>query len=203
MRKITQPRPEIDLPSDKPKKPPDKRTINLLSHLQFTKARRACGTFIAMVKPAAEKLGGEIEQKPSLAQDNPTLIDPGNLDKLLKNYSTIFQPLPKGLPPFREATGHTIPLQSGAAPRYRSPYRMSPLELREVKKQIEELLEQGFIQPSRSPYGSPVLFVQKKDGSLRMCIDYRAVNKLTIHDKEGRKFTHPWQPTRLNGWNSV
>ena len=135
-----------------------------------------------MVKPAAE-LGGETEQKPSLAQDNQTLIDPGNLDKLLKNYFTIFQPLPKGLPPFREATGHTIPLQSGAAPPYRSSYRMSPLGLREVKKQIEELLEQGFIQPSRSPYGSPVLFVQKKDGSLRMCIDYRAVSKPTIHDK--------------------
>ena len=168
MRKITQPQPHVKLPSDKLRKPPDKRTVNLLSHLQFTKARRTCGAFIAVVKPAAE-LGVETKQKPSLAQDNQTLVDPENLDKLLKNYSTIFQPLPKGLPPFREATGHTIPLQSGAAPPYRSPYRMSPLELREVKKQIEELLEQGFIHPR----------------------------------KEGRKFTHPWQPTRLHSAKQI
>ena len=95
----------------------------------------------------------------------------------------VFQPLPKTLPPYRDITGHTIPLQPGAQPSYRPPYRFSPLEFREVKKQVSELLEQNSIQPSRSPYGSPVLFVMKKDGTLRMCIDYRALNKLTIHDK--------------------
>ena len=105
------------------------------------------------------------------------------MDEILKKYSSVFKPLPKGLPPYREITGHTIPLQPGSAPPYRAPYRLSPLEQREVQKQIQELLENKSIQPSKSPYGSPVLFVQKKDGTLRMCIDYRALNKITIHDK--------------------
>jgi hypothetical protein len=60
---------------------------------------------------------------------------------------------------------------------------MSPLELAELKKQIKEMLVIGIIEPSSSPYGAPVLFVQKKDGSLRMCTDYRALNKLTIKNK--------------------
>ena len=74
-------------------------------------------------------------------------------------------------------------MQPGSAPPYRAQYRLSPLEQREVQKQIQDLLEDNSIEPSKSPYGSPVLFVQKKDGTLRMCIDYRALNKITIHDK--------------------
>ena len=57
---------------------------------------------------------------------------------------------------------------------------MSALELAELDKQVSELLEKGFIRPSLSPYGAPVLFVKKKDGSMRLCIDYRALNKLTV-----------------------
>ena len=60
---------------------------------------------------------------------------------------------------------------------------MSPAELRELKKQVQELLEQGFIRPSVSPWGAPVLFVKKKDGSLRMCIDYRMLNSITVKNK--------------------
>jgi hypothetical protein len=60
---------------------------------------------------------------------------------------------------------------------------LSPSELDELKKQLAHLLEMGFIRPSRSPYGSPMLFVRKKDGSLRMCIDYRLLNKITIKNK--------------------
>ena len=64
-----------------------------------------------------------------------------------------------------------------------APYRMAPKELVELKAQIQELLDRGFIRPSVSPWGAPVLFVKKKDGSMRMCIDYRQLNKLTIKNK--------------------
>ena len=64
-----------------------------------------------------------------------------------------------------------------------SPYRMAPTELAELKKQLEDLLENQFIRPSVSPWGAPVLLVKKKDGSSRLCIDYRQLNKLTIKNK--------------------
>ena len=60
---------------------------------------------------------------------------------------------------------------------------MSQLELDELRKQLPDLLERGFIQPSQSPYGSPILFVRKKDGSLRFCVDYRALNKMTVKNR--------------------
>ena len=170
---------------------PRPQQTTLLSFLQFAKAARHSKYFVAYVKCADEPggkrtpspTGKTSEQQPSLAAEHQTLASSEQVEKLLDKYSTVFQPLPKGLPPFQDITGHTIPLQPGSIPPYRSPYRLSPLEQREVKKQIQELLESKFIQPSRSPYGSPVLFVQKKDGTLRMCIDYRALNKQTIHDK--------------------
>ena len=63
------------------------------------------------------------------------------------------------------------------------PYRMAPAELKELKEQLQELLDKGFIRPSISPWGAPVLFVKKKDGKLRLCIDYRELNKATIKNK--------------------
>lgn len=71
----------------------------------------------------------------------------------------------------------------GAHPEAKAPYRLAPRELEELRTQLDELLEKGFIRPSVSPWGAPVLFVKKKDGSLRLCIDYRQLNKVTVKNK--------------------
>ena len=65
----------------------------------------------------------------------------------------------------------------------KAPYRMAPTELKELKSQLQEHLDKGFIRPSVSPWGAPVLFVKKKDGTLRMCIDYQQINKVTVKNK--------------------
>ncbi|KAJ9522449.1 hypothetical protein QJQ45_008265 [Haematococcus lacustris] len=89
---------------------------------------------------------------------------------------------PQGLPPER-AVGHSIPLQPDGKPPARPSYRMSKPEQDELRKQITDLLAKGLIEPSSSPYAAPVLFVQNKSGELRMCIDYRQLNKITIRDQ--------------------
>ncbi|GJS34572.1 putative reverse transcriptase domain-containing protein [Tanacetum coccineum] len=76
-----------------------------------------------------------------------------------------------------------IDLVPGAAPVARAPYRLAPSEMKELSEQLKELSDKGFIRPSSSPWGAPVLFVKKKDGSFRMCIDYRELNKLTVVKK--------------------
>ena len=86
-----------------------------------------------------------------------------------------------GLPPKREVE-FTIDLIPGTEPFSIPAYRMAPAELRELKAQLEELLSKGFIRPSISPWGAPVLFMKKKDGSLRLCIDYRKLNRVTIRN---------------------
>ena len=87
-----------------------------------------------------------------------------------------------GLPPEREIE-FCIDIVPGTDPISIPPYRMAPVELKELNEQLKDLLEQGFIRPSTSPWGAPVLFVKKKDGSLRLYIDYRQFNKVTIKNK--------------------
>lgn len=106
--------------------------------------------------------------------------DPGLCD-LLDEFADVFPDALPGLPPVRDVA-HTITLQPGANPPNRPLYRLSPKELEEVRKTVADLLGKGLIQPSTSPFGAPVIFVQKKDGSLRMCMDYRALNKLTMRN---------------------
>jgi hypothetical protein len=87
-----------------------------------------------------------------------------------------------GIPPDREIE-FTINLLPNTAPISKASYRMAPLELKELKDQLQELLDKGFIRPSVSPWGALVLFVKKKDGSMRLCIDYRELNKVTIKNR--------------------
>jgi hypothetical protein len=92
-----------------------------------------------------------------------------------------FDDLP-GLPPDRDVE-FTIELDPGTTPISRHPYRMAPKELAEMKKQLEELLNKGFIRSSSLPWGCPAIFVKKKDGTLHMCVDYRSLNTVTIKNK--------------------
>jgi hypothetical protein len=76
-----------------------------------------------------------------------------------------------------------IMLNTGTTPIYKTPFRMTTPELAELKEHIEELLEKGFTHPSSSPWGAPVIFVPKKDGTQRLCMDYRALNEVTVKNK--------------------
>ncbi|GAU51348.1 hypothetical protein TSUD_412960 [Trifolium subterraneum] len=101
---------------------------------------------------------------------------------IVREYLDVFPEEINSLPPEREIE-FSIDLVPGSQPISVAPYRMSPLELRELKSQLEELLQKHFIHPSVSPWGAPVLLVKKKDGTMRLCIDYRQLNKVTIKNK--------------------
>jgi hypothetical protein len=89
----------------------------------------------------------------------------------VRDYPDVFVEVTTGLPPDREIE-FTIDLMPGTQPIHKAPYCMAPSELKELKKQLEDLVDWGFTRPSVSPWGAPVLFVRKKDGSLRLYIDY-------------------------------
>ncbi|KAK8916912.1 hypothetical protein KSP39_PZI022412 [Platanthera zijinensis] len=101
---------------------------------------------------------------------------------VVRDFLEVFPEELPGLPPSRDVE-FTIDLVEGAKPVAKAPYRMAPKELAELKSQLQELLDKGFIRPSTSPWGAPVLFVKKKDGSFRLCVDYRELNKLTIRNQ--------------------
>ena len=97
-------------------------------------------------------------------------------------YPDVFPEDLPGVTPERQVE-FRIDLVPVATPLAKSPYRLAPAEMQELSSQLSELLDKGFIRPSYSPWGAPVLFVKKKDGSFRMCIDYRELNKLTVKNR--------------------
>ncbi|KAL4016743.1 hypothetical protein IC575_024400 [Cucumis melo] len=103
-------------------------------------------------------------------------------EPVVRDYPDVFPEELPGLPPYREVE-FAIELEPDTVPISRAPYRMAPAELKELKVQLQELLDKGFIRPSVSPWGAPVLFVKKKDGSMRLCIDYRELNKVTVKNR--------------------
>nr|GEU42713.1 retrotransposon Gag domain, retroviral aspartyl protease [Tanacetum cinerariifolium] len=112
---------------------------------------------------------------------NTTPVIPNQLQPLIDKYQGIFHE-PTTLPPFH-STSHSIPLLPNSTPPNIRPYRYPHSQKTEIEKQVDELLTAGFIQPSTSPFSSPVLLVKKKDNTWRMCVDYRALNKITVADK--------------------
>jgi hypothetical protein len=101
---------------------------------------------------------------------------------VVREYPDVFPEELPGMPPDRDIE-FVIDLIPGTSPIAKRPYRMAAPELAELKKQLRELQRSGFIRPSSSPWGAPVLFVEKKDKSLRMCVDYRSLNEVTIKNK--------------------
>jgi hypothetical protein len=114
----------------------------------------------------------------SLEEKKPSL----EYHAILREYRDVFPEEVPGLPPRRDIY-FSIELALGAMPVSRTPYRMSTLELVELKIQLNEMMDKGYIWPSVSPWGAPSLFVKNKDGTLRLCIDYRKLNKMTINNK--------------------
>ncbi|GJZ22381.1 putative reverse transcriptase domain-containing protein [Tanacetum coccineum] len=101
---------------------------------------------------------------------------------IVRDFPEVFPEDLLGLPPVR-LVAFQIDLIPGAAPVARAPYRLAPSEMKELSEQLQELSDKDFIRPSSSPWGAPVLFIKKKDGSFRMCIDYRELNKLTVKNR--------------------
>ncbi|GKA94537.1 putative reverse transcriptase domain-containing protein [Tanacetum coccineum] len=101
---------------------------------------------------------------------------------IVRDFPEVFPEDLSGIPLARQVE-FQIDLVPGAAPVARAPYRLAPFEMKELAEQLQELSDKGFIRPNFSPWGAPVLFVKKKDGSFRMCIDYRELNKLTVKNR--------------------
>ena len=118
---------------------------------------------------------GGLASKPYPRGRGETNLD---LPRVVCEYEDVFP----GLPPQR-VVDFDIELHPGTSPISMTPHRMTPVELQELKVQLQELLDKGFIRPSTSPWGAPVLFVKKKDKTLRLCIDYRQLNRVTIKNR--------------------
>ena len=129
-----------------------------------TMVRKGCEAYLAYVIDTKKA-------EPSFS-NIPTVCD----------YSNMFQEEFPGLPTQREIE-FAIDVVPGATPALITPYRMAPVELKELKLRLQELLEKGFIRLNVSPWGAPVLFFKKKDGTLRLCVDYRQLNKKAVKNK--------------------
>ncbi|GJR68691.1 putative reverse transcriptase domain-containing protein [Tanacetum coccineum] len=147
----------------------EKSKLSIISCTKTQKyIKRGCLIFLAQVT----KKETEDKSEEKRLEDVPTVRD----------FPEVFPEDLPGLPPTRQVE-FQIDLVPGAAPVARAPYRLAPSELQELSTQLQELSDKGFIRPSSSPWGAPVLFVKKKDGSFRMCIDYRELNKLAVKNQ--------------------
>lgn len=153
------------------------RIANSLSAMQLKRLlRKGCKTYLVLL--SEDKPEESFERTREDLED-----DPCHVKKILKEYRDVFpEKLPPGLPPVRDVV-HSIVTEPGHVPPFRPMYRLSPAEISELKEQIAQLLEKGFIEPSVSPYGAPILFAEKPGGGLRLCQDYRLLNSVTVKNR--------------------
>ena len=152
---------------------------NASAHCPFYTRSRI---FMVVLKPVDSKSTTNIASRPDFRQQLRQLALPADVESVVADFPTVFpDDLPQDRPPERDIV-HSIPVKDDHIPFARSPYRMSPAETSELKRQIDDLLQSGKIQPSKGCYAAPVLFVSKPDGSLRLCIDYRRLNRDTKQD---------------------
>ena len=153
-----------------------------MSAMQFKRAlRKGNPGYLVVLKCVDEDEPDDLLPKAVPDWNGTPDDDPDVVLFVKQKYMDLGQEIPAGPPPDR-GIDHVIKLIDGAKPQYRRSFRLSPAEYEEMKRQITEFLAKGWIVPSNSPWGSPLLFVPKKDGGLRMVIDYRAVNKLTVRN---------------------
>jgi hypothetical protein len=138
---------------------------------------------VTLTSPQGERIEVNVSM-PATAETMVNQLEEKSLEhiRIVYEYPDVFPEELPGMPPDRDIE-FSIELLPGTTPISKRAYRMDVKDLIELKKQTEELLEKGFIRPSSSPWGAPVLFVNKKDGSRRMCVDYRSLNEVTIKNK--------------------
>ena len=132
-----------------------------------------------LLNPTSHVAAMEASTCASAGEVGPDVVPPSRWSNLVTEYSDVFEP--PGMPVER-AIDHKIELEPGATPPYHRQYRISAAELAKVWRQLDEYLEKGWIRPSSSPYGAPIVFIRKKTGELRMTVDYRALNHQTKKD---------------------
>jgi hypothetical protein len=156
-----------------------------MSWLRNANANIQCGRgTVELTSPKGERFQVEIAVTTSTRRAS-FLIDGkfvGDNIRVVRDFPDVFPEELIGTPPDREVQ-YVIDLLPGTAPISKRTYRMSVEELKELKKQLTELHEARYIRSSSSPWGAPVLFVQKKDGSQRMCVDCRSFNDVTVKNK--------------------
>ncbi|XP_021754918.1 uncharacterized protein LOC110720219 [Chenopodium quinoa] len=141
-----------------------------------------CPRLISVLKLAKYMKKGHLVYFCSVRNmDHEEVTKPGDIE-VVNEFLDVFPDEILGMPPRREID-FTIDLVPGTTPISKAPYRMTPVEMSKLKEQLQDLLDKGYIRPSASPWGAPVLFVKKKDGSMRLCIDYRELNKVKIKNK--------------------
>lgn len=179
------PEPPEPLDTPEPLNHPAKPRISCatISRHALSKAKSTGQLFLALVRPAAVQEDATTLETIPDTSTSPLNISPPGLQELLSQFSDVFpENLPDGLPSPR-TVDHRINELPGSSPVNGPIYRLSQAELEALRNYLTTEIDSGRIQPSTSPYGSPILFVKKKDGSLRPCIDYRALNKQTIKDR--------------------